>query len=302
MTEESKPVEQKSDIEKYLELRKKRRLHFLVGALAGALLVCGAVIAAAPDECIEDRTSETGDEVGQTEESCNVYGINLHGDLVLYPTPQAGTDAAADAQSVDEASAEDIVATILGAEADPQTKAIVLEIDSYGGYPVAGEEVAVALRSATKPTVAMIRGAGLSAAYLAAAGAKTIFASKYSDVGGIGVTYSYTDESLKNQREGLTYNSLSTGKFKDTGDQSKPLTAEERALIMRDLGIMHRDFIADVARYRDLAVAAVTALADGSSMLGEAALEKGLIDKIGGLPEVESFLAETIGTKPVICW
>lgn len=150
--------------------------------------------------------------------------------------------------------------------------------------------------------VAMIRQTGASAAYLAATGAKIIFASKYSDVGGIGVSMSYLDNVIKNQREGLTYNILSTGKFKDAGDPNKPLTTEERALIMRDLAIAHQDFIEDVATNRGLDVATVTKLADGSTMPGEMALENHLIDRIGGRPEVELYLAEQIGAKPEFCW
>ena len=107
---------------------------------------------------------------------------------------------------------------------------------------------------------------------------------------------------LKNQREGLAYNVLSTGKFKDTGDPNKPLTAEERALFMRDLGISHRDFIADVAANRGLDIATVTKLADGSTMPGKMAIEHKLIDRIGGMPEVETYLAEQIGEKAVVCW
>jgi len=66
---------------------------------------------------------------------------------------------------VDAISSEWILSSIDSAEKNKNVKAIVLEVDSYGGEPVAGEEVANALKLAKKPTVGFIRQSGVSAAY-----------------------------------------------------------------------------------------------------------------------------------------
>lgn len=112
----------------------------------------------------------------------------------------------------------------------------------------------------------------------------------------------YLDKTKKNEKEGLTYNSLSTGKFKDYGDPNKPMTTEEKELIMRDLEIMHNLFIKAVSENRNLPIDKVRALADGSSMPGEMALENGLIDKIGGIYDVEDYLKEKLGENIEVCW
>lgn len=235
-----------------------------------------------------------------SEDACNVFGIELRGDLTTY-IPQA--DLSDDGESLQDSTAsENVVYAIEGAENDDTIKAIILEVDSYGGYPVAGEEIALALKKARKPTIALIRGAGVSAAYLAASGADTIFASKNSDVGGIGVTMSYVDYVQQNQKEGLTYISLNAGKFKDTGDPNKPLSLEEKNLLMRDINLVHQNFINLVAENRALDVKQVAALADGSTMLGEMALQNGLIDQIGGMFEVKEYLQESVGEKIEVCW
>jgi protease-4 len=224
----------------------------------------------------------------------------LHGFLSGYISDDTKND---DGESTeDQSSSEDIVFAIQQADADDTTKAIILEVDSTGGFGVAGEEVANALGRAKKPTVAWIRERGLSAAYWSATGAKTIFASTISDVGSIGVTLSYLDNYKKNQKDGLTFNSLSTGKFKDTGNPDKPLTPEEKDLIMRDLDIADEHFIKSVATNRNLDIGKVRQLADGSSMPGELALQNGLIDKIGGIYEIKNFLKEKIGEEVEICW
>ena len=248
-----------------------------------------------------DDTGEEMDVAEQgVEENCNVSGITLHGDLYTYISP-----ADFDAEGTllyDESASEDIVYQIEQAEKDEQIKAIILEIDSYGGGPTAGEEVANALKNAEKPTVALIREGGVSAAYWAASGADIIFASQNSDVGSIGVTMSYLDNTAQNQKEGLAYNQLSSGKFKDTGDPNKTLSVEEKALLMRDVNIIHQNFMEAVAENRNLDINKVKAMADGSSMLGEMALQNGLIDKIGGESEVKEYLKEKIGDEVEICW
>ncbi len=234
------------------------------------------------------------------EDNCNVMGIELHGDLYTYVNPE---DRDADGVPiVDQTASENVVTTINGAEADDTIKLILLEVDSYGGQPVAGEEIANALKNADKPTIALIRGAGTSAAYWAATGADIIMASKNSDVGGIGVTMSYLDNVRQNQTNGLTYNNLSAGKYKDYGIPDKVLTLEEKRLFQRDLDIMHRNFIQAVAENRELDIKAVERLADGSTVLGEMALKDGLIDQIGGMSDIKQYIKNMIGIEPEICW
>jgi len=246
----------------------------------------------------EDEYS--ADSVYTEEATCNVLGIELHGELTTYIPP---TDTDEDGFAlIDSTASENIVYTINDAESDENIKAIILEIDSYGGYPVAGEEVVIALKKANKPTVALIREGGVSAAYMAASGADIIFASKNSDVGGIGVTMSYLDNTQQNLKEGLNYVSLSSGKYKDTGDPNKPLSQEEKNLLMRDVNILHENFIKMVAENKSLDIENVRKLADGSTMLGEMALQNGLIDHIGGMFEVKDYLKEKIGDNIEICW
>lgn len=43
-------------------------------------------------------------------------------------------------------------------------------------------------------------------------------------------------------------------------------------------------------------------MADGATVLGLRGKELGLIDEIGGLPEVEQYIEKTTGETPVICW
>ena len=253
-----------------------------------------------------DTNSSDGDYQGAEDfgeyytGECNVIGIELRGFLATYHTNEE-KDAEGN-PTLDQSASEFIVAGIKMSEEDDTVKAIMLEIDSTGGFPVAAEEVANALKRAKKPTVAIIRGFGDSAGYWAATGADIIFASKNSDVGSIGNTMSYLDYAKQNQEDGLTYNKLSSGKFKDAGDPDKILTYEEKQLFMRDVNILNENFIQNVAENRNLDIEKVRGLADGSSWLGEQALEYGLIDRIGGFFEAKEYLKELVGEEIDICW
>jgi len=233
-------------------------------------------------------------------ENSNVALINIHGDIVTYLTESFYTEEA-DLIPLDLISSEKVIAYIDEIEENDNIRAVIIEIDSYGGYPVASEEIMNALNRMTKPTIAVIREAAVSGAYLVATGADKIYASTMSDIGGIGITMSYLDYSQQNKKEGITYQQLSSGKFKNTGDPDKELTFEEKELLMRDVKILHDAFVKIVAENRELDIEKVEKLADGSSMLGQDAKENGLIDEIGNIYNVKDWIRKELKIEPEIC-
>ena len=234
-----------------------------------------------------------------SNENCTVTGINLHGMLLTYLPLHADGDTAFNYDSV---SSEGIVGSIRTANADPKIKAVVIEVDSGGGSPVAGEEISNAIKNSNKPVVAFIRNVGASGAYWAISSAGKIFASKNSDVGGIGVTSSYLSGADKNIKDGYTFEELSAGKYKDTGNTAKTLSVEEKNMLMKGVNIVYGNFIEVVSQNRNIPIEKVRAIADGSTVLGEEAKKLGLIDEIGGIYDVENYLESKIGEKPYVCW
>jgi protease-4 len=227
-------------------------------------------------------------------ESCNVGGVEVRGEIVTYVTVNKMDD--------DFASSEYIYSVLDDYKNDDDIKVIVVEIDSYGGLPVAAEEIATKIKRIEKPVLVLVRESALSAGYWIASAGDRIFASKLSDIGSIGVTMSYLDSSVINERQGYTWNDLSTGQFKDAGTRQKPLTAEEKEIFKRDLEIIHEEFIRTISENRKIPMEAVRALADGSSVLGEMAIEKGLIDEIGSFYEIDEYIKKNFGIEPEYCW
>ena len=232
--------------------------------------------------------------------SCNVFGIELHGELLTYISNE---DVDENGYPLyDQSSSEEIVAMINNINKDSSIKAILIEVDSYGGSPTGAEEINDAIKHSEKPVIAYIREVGVSAAYWAVSGSDYIIALPSSDVGSIGVTISYTDEVQKNLKEGIGFNQLSTGKFKDVLNPSKVLTFEERQLIMRDLNIVNDNFIKAVSENRKIEINKIKKLADGSSMPGQMALDNELIDQVGSIYDVKDYIKELISADVEICW
>jgi len=244
----------------------------------------------------------TAQEQTSNEDSCNIAGINLHGSMVTYNPKEDLNDSGN--LKVDETASEDVYFAVKNAEKKENIKAIIVEIDSSGGDPTAAEEVEKVLKNSTKPVIAYIRSVGTSAAYWAATGAGRIFALPTSQVGSIAVNGSYLDKTKYNQEEGYTFNDLTTGKFKNTTNSDKPLTAEERTLVMKDLYEVHDLFVKTVAENRNLDINKVKELANGWAYTGTDALKLGLVDEFGGLDEVENYLEKNVlnNEKADICW
>ncbi|MCA9356923.1 signal peptide peptidase SppA [Candidatus Nomurabacteria bacterium] len=189
---------------------------------------------------------------------------------------------------------ETVESFMYDAEKDSSIEAVLFEVNSPGGTPVASARIADRFRNSPLPVVGLVGDMAASGGYMVASAADYLIASPMSNIGSIGVTMSYVEESEKNKEEGLTYVQLTTGKFKDSGTPNRPITEEEREMFMADLQIVHNEFVNLVSRYRNLDVEKVKALADGSTMPGARALENGLIDALGGRAETRSTFARIL--------
>lgn len=248
-----------------------------------------------PELFTDDEARSTSQD-STSEKDCNVYAEKIHGMLDSYTLPEGSENAG------DITGSDIIVRNIESAAKDHKVKGVLIDIDSTGGYGVAADEIAKALKALNKPSVAVIRGYGDSAAYWAATGADIIFASPISDVGSIGITSSYLENAKYNNKEGYTYQQLSLGKYKDMGDPDKPLTDEEKQIMMKQLVHNYNYFVETVAANRKIPVEEVKKLATGESFTGTEALQLKLIDQLGGLPEATAWLKTQIGTQPEYCW
>jgi len=227
--------------------------------------------------------------------SCNIAVIPITGDIIAY----AGADQDGSGNELPPSTnPDDVLSTLQWAENDPNIFGVLVRIDSGGGSPVASEIISNGLKNSSLPVVALIREIATSGGYLVATGAKTIIASPFSDVGSIGMTMSYLENTAKNIKDGLKYIPLTSAKYKDYGNTNKPLTADERNLLERDLKIWHEYFVKMVSENMSLPIEKVAKLADGSSMPASLALENKLIDALGDQETARVWFAEQLEIAP----
>ena len=181
-------------------------------------------------------------------------------------------------------SYHDIEAMAEAAFADPEVRAVLLEIDSSGGEAGGVFDLAQQLRqlaqTSGKPLWAIADEAALSAAYAITAAADRIWLTRTAEVGSIGLVAVHVDESVADAKAGLNYTFLHAGAHKVDGHPHAPLPAPVAADIQADIDQLHEQFIALVAGFRRLTSEVIRAT-EARVYRGEAALQAGLADQIG---------------------
>jgi len=176
-------------------------------------------------------------------------------------------------------------------------KAIIFEIDSPGGTPVATDEIATTIKNTNKTTIAVIRETGASGAYWIATATDKIYANRMSITGSIGVKSGGLDFSGLMTDYNVTYRRLVAGELKDAGTPFRPMTEQEKTLFQKLLDKLHVEFIKAVAENRKLPEEKVKELATGFVYLGTEAKELGLIDEFGGRKEALKYLEQKLEIK-----
>ncbi|MBN2421803.1 signal peptide peptidase SppA [Candidatus Woesearchaeota archaeon] len=193
-------------------------------------------------------------------------------------------------------SADSVIKTIEKVDLNPNIKAIIFEINSPGGYPVATDEISQKIKSINKTTVAVIREIGASGAYWIASACDHVIANRMSVTGSIGVYGSYLEFSELLTRFNVTYRRFVAGDYKDLGSPYKDMSEEEQELYQRILNKLHEFFIKEVSENRGLSLEQTRELANGMIYLGVEAKELGLIDELGNRETAVKYLENKLNT------
>ncbi|MGC1408320.1 MAG: S49 family peptidase [Acetobacteraceae bacterium] len=176
---------------------------------------------------------------------------------------------------------------------------VILDIESPGGSPVQSDLIASLIRRRADEhklrVHAVIREVGASGGYWLACAADQIHANAMSIVGSIGVRgggFGFPDMLT---RIGVERRLYTAGTNKARLDPFSPEKPEDVAFVQELLDALHERFKAWVRMRRGERLKSdETALFDGSFMLGERALQVGLID---GLADIDSLVRQLGGDK-----
>ena len=169
---------------------------------------------------------------------------------------------------------------------DDKVKAVVLRVNSPGGSALASDVIwrELELLKAEKPVIVSMGAYAASGGYYISAPADVIIADKMTLTGSIGVfgMYMNVGKALKDKL-GITFDGVKTNTLSDFGNATRPMTAVERATIMRSVDNVYETFTGLVAKGRNLPVEKVLDIAGGRVWSGSEAVELGLADGNGGL-------------------
>jgi protease-4 len=198
------------------------------------------------------------------------------------------------------AGAETLVEQVRSAARDPRARAIVVRIESPGGDGFASDLVWRALveaRKSKKPVVASMGDVAASGGYLVAVGADAIVAEPTTLTGSIGVFALKPDLSGLLEKVGVHVASDQRGANARIDSFVKAWTPEERKLVERQVQAFYGQFVAKVAEGRKLPVADVERVAEGRVWTGSQALERRLVDRLGGLETAIALAKERAGLR-----
>jgi protease IV len=173
-------------------------------------------------------------------------------------------------------------------------KAIVLRINSPGGSATASDAIAreVWLASQEKPVIVSMGSYAASGGYLISTYADQIFASPTTITGSIGVFGLVPNFQEIANNNGITWDTVQTGRFANSDSLARPKTPEELAVLQRVVDRIYDQFLTSVSDSRSLPKQQVAEIAQGRVWSGVAAQRIGLVDEIGGLDAAIQAAAE----------
>lgn len=169
------------------------------------------------------------------------------------------------------------------AQRDTSVKGIIADINSPGGEVTDLNELCAAMMAdrGKKPSRAIIRGCGASAAYAIAACCDEITVQDLGIAGSIGVVTMHADFSQKLENDGIKVTMIHAGAHKVDGNPFQALPDDVRAAIQANIDHAYGRFVAHVAKARGLSEAAVRGT-EARVFRGEEAVQAGLADKVMG--------------------
>jgi protease-4 len=246
------------------------------------------------DEVIADLKELTGED--KDTSSFRRVSLARYGDIANRNQPRSRNQIAvvyAQGNIVSGASSgrsiggTSLVSTLRTVRNEDDVKAVVLRVNSPGGSATASEQIAreVLLIANEKPVIVSMGNYAASGGYQISAYANQIFASPGTVTGSIGVYGLLPNFQEIANENGISWDSVNTGRYADIGTVSRPKTPEELAIVQRVVDQIYDQFLTMVSESRELPRAQVEEIAQGRVWSGVEAQRLGLVDELGGIED-----------------
>lgn len=179
-----------------------------------------------------------------------------------------------------------VCAAFRAARQDPRVRAVVFRVDSGGGSAIASDLIrreSQLTREAGKPVITTMGDVAGSGGYYVALGSDAIVAQPATITGSIGVLTGKMVLGALKERFGITSDSVQQGAHAGMFDSEKGFSDSEWERINTLLDTIYDDFVTKVAAARGRTWDEIHEVAKGRIWTGADALERGLVDELGGL-------------------
>ncbi len=193
---------------------------------------------------------------------------------------------------------ESTAALIRAAREDKKTKALVLRVNSPGGEVYAAEQIRREVeltRKAGIPVVVSMGDVAASGGYWISMDADRIFAEPNTITGSIGIFGMYYSIPDTLAKLGVQSDGVATGPMAGAFDITRPLDPKVGQVIQAIIDKGYRDFVGGVAKARGKDYDAIDTIAQGRVWTGQQALDRGLVDQLGGLDDAVAYAAKKAG-------
>jgi protease-4 len=187
------------------------------------------------------------------------------------------------------------------AEDDESVKALVLRVDSGGGSATASDVILRELQvfqESKRPVVVSMSSVAASGGYWISMGANEIWASPTTLTGSIGVGATLPTFQRLLDKFGVHVDGIGTTDLAGALDPTlRGLNDNMKKLQAESVRYTYREFVGKVAEHRKKTYDEVDASARGRVWIGTDALNRGLVDKLGGLSDAIASAAELAGLE-----
>ncbi len=189
---------------------------------------------------------------------------------------------------------EMIIKALKKARKSKQIKAIVFRVNSPGGSALASDLIwrELEVTKKEKPLVVSMGNMAASGGYYISCNADKIIAEPTTITGSIGVFGMLPNMSGLSEKLGIHVQQIGTNKQSVGYSPFKPISEEFYDVTKEGVERVYTTFVERVAEGRNMTFDEVDNIAQGRVWTGKEALEKGLVDELGGLEDAISVAAE----------
>jgi len=188
------------------------------------------------------------------------------------------------------------------AREDNSIKGIIIRVDSGGGSALASDIIAREIELCResdykKPVIVSMSGVAGSGGYFISAPADLIIAQPVTITGSIGVVGIMANLKRLYDKVLINWSTLKRGKHADIGSSKRAMTAEEMQMLETAINDCYHRFVSLVADFRGMSYDDVHRIAQGRIWTGKQALERGLVDRLGGMDLALNEMKRLAGLK-----